>query len=229
MAYYFAVEIKEDNYDAISIKRSRNYSHKAYTYDNPFACTLKEIDKITTTFKNEEELRLALINCYSLNLQNFDKSFAIFYKDGVVSRIVLGSILYENSRELLEEPSKIREYIKEVYKENNIDFFKKMLNQYNDSLITYQIKKIISVIEYNITAKGFYIKKVMSEEDLDYFVKLLMHNYITDKDGFIRFSKTSNYEKIHNLVAFISDCELTLNKDKTSNLKKVKIKENTSN
>ena len=27
---------------------------------------IKEIDKITTTFKNEEELRLALINCYSL-------------------------------------------------------------------------------------------------------------------------------------------------------------------
>ena len=41
--------------------------------------SLKEIDKITTTFKNEEELRLALINCYSLNSKNFDKTFTIFW------------------------------------------------------------------------------------------------------------------------------------------------------
>ena len=228
MAYYFAVETKQNNYDAINIKRSREYSHNAYTYDNPFACTLKEIDKITTTFKNEEELRLALINCYSLNSKNFDKTFTIFYKEGKESRLIPNSILYENSRELLEEPSKIGEYIKKSYKENNLDFFKELLNQYDDSLITYQIKQIISTIEYNITAKNFYVKQVICEEDLDSCIKFLMYNYTTDKDGLIRFSKTPNYKKLHNLVALISNYELTLNKDKTSNKKRVKIKENTS-
>ena len=52
MAYYFAVETQKNNYNAINIKRSRTYSHESYTYDNPFEYTLKEIDQITTTFKN---------------------------------------------------------------------------------------------------------------------------------------------------------------------------------
>ena len=79
MAYYFAVETKKHNYDAINIKRARTYSHDSYTYDNPFEYALKEIDKITMTFKDEEELRYTLINNCSLNSSNYDKSFAIFY------------------------------------------------------------------------------------------------------------------------------------------------------
>lgn len=228
MAYYFAVENPKNSYNAINIKRCRSYTHKTFTYDNAFACTLQEIDKITTTFKNEEELRLALINCYSLKVETFDKPLTIFYKEGTESRLIPESILFEESREFLEEPSKINEYIIKKYKENNLDFFKKLLNQYNDSLITYEINQIISTIEYNINAKNFYIKKAINEKSFDYFIKHLIYNYTTDEDGLIKFSKIPNYERLHNLVVLISDYERTLNKDKTSNLKRVRTKKNTS-
>ena len=33
MAYYFAVETQNNNYNAINIKRSRAYLHNAYMYE----------------------------------------------------------------------------------------------------------------------------------------------------------------------------------------------------
>ena len=111
MAYYFAVETQKDNYNAVNIKRTRTYSNNAYAYENPFECTLREIDQITTTFKNEEELRLALINCFSLSSVNFDKTFAIFYKEGMESRLITSPIIYEDSRDFIENPNEVIKYI----------------------------------------------------------------------------------------------------------------------
>lgn len=234
MAYYFAVETKENNYNAINIKRSRTYSHQAYTYDNPFACTLKEIDEITSTFKNEEELRLALINCYSLNSQNFDKSFRIFYKEGIESRIVSKSIIYEDSREYIEEPTEIIKYIENKSQQNDYNFFRQLADTLSDESITKSlISKIASLIEKStITGER--------DEDLDKLnilgtnivtetTKLLIYQNYINEQGNITYKNKINYEKLHNLVVFISNYKLTLNKDKKSNLKRVKTKENTSN
>ena len=57
MAYYFAVETEENSFRAINVKRCRSYRNVLNYYDIPLACTLKEINSITTTFKNEAELR----------------------------------------------------------------------------------------------------------------------------------------------------------------------------
>ena len=234
MAYYFAVETKVNNYNAINIKRSRTYSHQAYTYDNPFACTLKEIDEITTTFKNEEELRLALINCFSLDLQKFDKSFTIFYKKGMESRLVSNSILYEDSREYIEEPTEVIKYIENKSLENDYNFFRQLADTLsNESITKSLVSKIASLIEKSIVT-------VTKDEELDRLnifgtnivtetAKLLIYQNYINEQGNISYKNKINYEKLHNIVAFISNYKLTLNKDRTSNLKKIKTKENTSN
>ena len=234
MAYYFAVETKENNYDAVNIKRSRTYSHQAYMYDNPFACTLKEIDEITTTFKNEEELRLALINSYSLNSQNFDKSFRIFYKEGMESRIVSKSILYEDSREYIEEPIEVIKYIQNKSQENDYTFFRQLADTLSDESITKSlVSKIATLIENGVVSGN-------RDEELDKInifgtnivietAKLLIYQNYINEQGNISYKNRINYEKLHNIIAFISDYDLSLNKDKTSNKKRVKIKENTSN
>lgn len=234
MAYYFAVETEKNNYNAVNIKRSRIYSNQVYVYDNPFACTLKEIDEITSTFKNEEELRLALINCYSLNLQNFDKSFRIFYKEGMESRIVSKSIIYEDSRELLEEPTEVIKYIENKAKENDYNFFRQLANTLSDESITKSlVSKIATLIEKSIisgepTEELNKINILGTNLVIETSKFLIYENYINEQ-GNLSYKNRINYEKLHNIVAFISNYQLSLNKDKTSNLKKVKTKENTSN
>ena len=232
MAYYFAVETQKNNYNAINIKRSRTYSHNSYMYENPFACTLKEIDKITTTFKTEEELRLALINCYSLSSENFDKTFTIFYKEGMESRLITSPILYEDSRDFIENPNEIINYIENKSLENNFDFFRQLAITLPAETITKSlVSKIASLIEKSTITGN-------REEELDRLnifggnlvtetVKLLIYQNYINEQGNVTYTNKINYEKLHNLVGFISNYEKTFNKDKASNLKR--IKENTSN
>jgi len=232
MAYYFAVETQKNNYNALNIKRTRTYSHEAYMYENPFECTLKEIDQITSTFKDEEELRLALINCFSLSSTNFDKTFAIFYKEGIESRLISSPILYEDSRELIENPNGIINYIEKKSLENDYDFFRQLATTLPDESITKSlISKIASLIEKSVISG----ERVEELDRLNIFggnlvtetVKLLIYQNHINEQGNVTYTNKINYEKLHNLVGFISNFELTLNKDK--NLKRTKIKENTSN
>lgn len=234
MAYYFAVETQNNNYNAINIKRSRAYLHNAYMYESSFECTLNEIDKITTTFKDEEELRLALINCYSLSSDNFDKTFAIFYKEGMESRLLPNSILYEGSRELIENPNQIIKYIENKSLENDYDFFRQLATTLTDESITKSlVSKIASLIEKSVITG----ERLEELDRLNIFggnlvtetVKLLIYQNHINEQGNVTHTNIINYEKLHNLVGFISNYENTLNKENTSNLKRIKTKENTSN
>ena len=234
MAYYFAVETQTNNYNAINIKRSRIYSHNVYMYENPFECTLKEIDKITTTFKDEEELRLALINCYSLSTENFDKIFAIFYKEGMESRLLPNSILYEDSRELLENPNEIIKYIENKSLENDYDFFRQLATTLTDESITKSlVSKIASLIEKSVISgdrtEELYKLNIFGGNVVTETVKLLIYQNHINEQGNVTYTNKINYEKLHNLVGFISKYEKTLKKDEITSLKRSKIKENTSN
>ena len=228
MAYYFAVETQKNDFNAVNIKRTRTYSHVAYMYDNPFECTLKEIDQITTTFKNEEELRLALINCFSLNSVNFDKTFTIFYKEGMESRLLSSPILYEESRDFIENPNEIVKYIENKSLENDYNFFRQLATTLPDESITKSlVSKIASLIQNStITDPREDLVRLNFVTETS---KLLIYQNYVNEQGSVTYINKINYEKLHNLAGFISSYEKTLNKDKTSNLKRIKIKENTSN
>jgi len=228
MAYYFAVETQKNNYNALNIKRTRTYSYEAYRYENPFECTLKEIDQITTTFKNEEELRLALINCFSLNSINFDKSFTIFYKEGMESRLIPSPILYEDSRDFIEEPNEVIRYIENKFFEKDNEFFRKLATALPDESITKSlVSKIASLIENDTTnnSKEDLVKLNFVTET----AKLLIYQNYINEQGSITYINKINYEKLHNLLGFISSYELTLNKENISAKKRIRTKENTSN
>ena len=234
MAYYFAVETKKDNFNAISIKRCREYSHKAFMYDNSFACTLEEINKITTTFKNEEELKQALVKSYSLPVEHIEKPLVIFYKEGMDSRLVKGNILYENSSYLIEDVSETIRYIENKSKENDYQFFRQLSTILsNESITKSLVSKIASLIEKSILT-GIREKELEEINGLGTNIvietaKLLIYNNCVNEQGIIGHTKRVNYENLHNLVSFISNYETTLNRDKTSGLKRIKTKENTSN
>lgn len=219
MAYYFAVETEENSFNAINVKRCRSYFNTLNNYDEPLACTLKEIDKVTTTFANEEELRNMLLNVYSLTINDYNKPLAIFYLNGIERRLVNGGILYEDSREMLEEPKLVIEYIKDLCLNKDSAFFREIAEIYpNDSICKSLICKIASILEGNI--KGdIPIESLVVETS-----KILMNNTKINESGMIIYKNTINYEKLHTLVAFISQYKLSLmNKNKM-----IRVKENTS-
>lgn len=219
MAYYFAVETEENSFNAINVKRCRYYFKTSNHYTEPLACTLKEIDNVTTTFANEEELRKMLLDVYSLETEDYNKPLAIFYLDGIERRLVKGNILYEDSRSFLEEPSLVIEYIKELCKNKDYRFFREISEMYsNDSICKSLICKIASILEGN-TTENVPVDLLATE-----VTKILMNNTEINVNGMITYKNTVNYEKLHVLVSFISQYKLSLK----NNNEKIRVKENTS-
>lgn len=225
MAYYFAVETEENSFNAINIKRCRNYFNTTNNYDGPFACTLKEINKITTTFANEQELKKMLLRIFSINETEINKKLAIFYIEGKERRLLKGKVLYEDSRFLLEEPANVIEYIKRKAEENDYVFFKELAKTYSDdSKCNFEILKIASLLEGTIIndEEHIQISSLINE-----ILKKLLNDTEIKTSGTIIYKNIINYEKLHVLVSFISDYELSLKNNKTN--KKIKTIKNTSN
>jgi len=225
MAYYFAVETEKNSFNAINVKRCRHYFETPKYYDEPLAYTLKEIDKVTTTFKDEEELKRMLLRVYSLQEEDLNKPLAIFYIDDKEKRLVKGNILYEDSRSMLEEPNQVIEYIKNRIKENDTNFLMSLIDNLDDSLVIYQLNKIITLIEMNQTNNSSNIKSIIKEDFITTVIDALIHDYYIDDKGTTKFKKNINYEKLHIIVSTISKYQLSLK----NNISKKKIKKNTSN
>lgn len=231
MAYYFAVETEENNYVAINIKRCRLSFTTNYRYENPFECTLKEINNITTSFKNEEELKKSLANVYVLPEEYFDKPLALIYAEGIERRLVNGNVLYEESRNLLDSSLQVINFIKNKYDEKDCLFFRQLAETYpNDSIIKSRISVIASLIERQQVTEDTKLKEICSigDELVEETTKLLIYENDMNNKGTISYTNKINYENLHNLVSFITDYEKSLNKDKKTQHKKVLTQENAS-
>lgn len=224
MAYYFAVETEKNSFNAINVKRCRHYFKTTKNYDEPLACTLKEIDNVTTTFKNEEELKKMLLKVYSIKEEDMDKPLAIFYLDGIERRLVNSNILYEDSRNMLETPTEVINYFQDLVKDNNADFFQQLATKYSDdSICKSLLYKLASLIEKNSVSND-------DEQSIESLVievtKILINDTIINQEGLISATNKLNYEKLHVLVSFISNYQLSIKQDITQNKTKTRKKDN---
>lgn len=233
MAYYLAVETSKNNIVATNIKRCVNYFEANYLYEEPGACSLQEINRITVKYKDEQELKEALIKSYVFKEEWIDKPLTIFYAQDLEQRLVRGKVLYEDSRNMLDNPSLVIDYIETKSKENDYLFFRQLsLILPDDSIGKMLVCKIASLLE-----EGLISNKRNQELDETNSVgknlvtetaKLLIHyNQIYD-NGMIASGGKINYENLHNVISFISDYEKYLKNSKDSDLKRVKTNKNTS-
>lgn len=222
MAYYLAVEENKKSYIGINVKRCRSSFGTSYRYDDPYACTLKEIDQITTTYKDEEELRTALTKIYSLSIEHIDKPLVIVFSEGIESRAVKGSILYENSRNLIENTTEVLKYIETKYRENDYNFFRQLAEQLRaDSINKSVISQIATVIESKALNDNNEPTPIFDNSIIT-SAKLLIYENVINENGVVSPSKKINYESFHFIASFITDYEEKLQKDKTSGYSKTK-------
>ena len=217
MAYYVAVKVNEKYYEAVNIKRCKMAFTTNYRYEEPCACTLQEINNITTTYNSEEEFKIALRKDSILKPEHLDKPLVIFYFDKVEKRLVEGKLLYEDSIDLIENISEVTNYILTKFKDNDYKFFKQLAETLREDSINKYIK--ISQIASSIEAR--LVNQTEENQSLDNEIitvtKLLIYkNDDIDEKGIVSTTNKLDYEAFHNLVSFIIDYEEILKKDKTS-------------
>ena len=76
MAYYLTVEEQRGKYTELPITKSCLFPEKQ-KYDKKNACTLEEIDEVTTNFNNEFDFRLYLLREGILPLELADKNLSV--------------------------------------------------------------------------------------------------------------------------------------------------------
>lgn len=226
MAYYFAVETKENNYTAISIKRCKRNLRTTFRYESPYKYTLEEIDEITSTYTDESELKQALTKVYELTPENIDKPLTIFYAKGMEKRLIKGKILYEDSRTLTEDTSEVIKYIEEKVNDSDFTFFRQLAETLrSDSISKSLVSQLATLIEQKlITEDTKTLEKINKtiNDSVSTTAKILIYNNHIDEKGVIRPTNKIDYESLHNIVSFISDYEIAINKDKKTEYSKIK-------
>lgn len=213
MAYYVATKVNEKSYEAVNIKRCRQVFTTNYRYEEPCACTLKEINNITTTYTSEEEFKTALRREFILNKEQANRELVIFYADEVEKRIVKGTLLYEGSRELIESVPEVINYLLNKFKEKDYNFFRKLADTLNsDSISKSIIYQLSSTIEESLVND----KKEITDNEVITAIKLLIYENNINEKGIVSPTKKLDYESFHNIVSFIAEYEETIKKEKTS-------------
>lgn len=213
MAYYLAVERNIDSYEALNIKNTRKardiFSSK---YDNNYACALEEIDKFTTQYDSLQALKYDLYSEHKISW--FTCPLAIVYSSEKELRITK-DILLSSSIKYLENPNLVIEYLVNRFCNLDISFTKELANTLKDkSIIRAKIESITSSMEAGIT-----YNMSLELNSIVHLAQSLVYNL--DKDGFIKESKTIDYEMLHNIIVFITNYE---NKEKEKTKNRIKTK-----
>ena len=222
MAYYFAVETEKNSYVAKNVRNSKHFGSRYYK-NVPYECTLDEIDDFTSEFESEDKLKQMLIQEEIMGESDVDKNIAIIFSCGIKRRIVDGNILYSDSKEMIENPTKIIKYINTIAKEKDYRFFRELSKKLPEGTINKSlVSKLASLIELSQTDES---NKELDNNMIDEIAKILIYRTSVKDDGSIVCSTTINPENLHNILSFISEYKKSL--VKTSN--KTKSLKNTSN
>jgi len=213
MAYYLAVERKVDSYEAINIRNTRKgRAILPQPNNSKYECTLEEIDKFTTQYDSLQSLKYDLYNENKISW--FTCPLAIVYSDGLELRITK-DILLSSSIEYLKNPDLVIEYLVNKFCSFDIHFTKELAQVLPEkSIIRTKVENMVLVMEAGITHDiPLDVTSVVN------LAQSLVYNL--DKNGFIKESKTIDYEMLHNIIVFITNYE---NKEKEKTKNRIKTK-----
>ena len=212
MAYYFMVETKRGKYTALDIHQSKEFQVEP-KFKKAGACTLLEIDLFTTSFIDEESLRIKLIEEGILSPKFANKPLSIRNaKQGRYSKVPY-DFLYQKDIEYIEDYNKLIERILDKYYANNFGFIRKLANNFNGhNECSSTAPEVRQLIDISIRS-GFRDRRL---DDLDEngdilverLLKLLILKYTQHPyDGKIQYTEEINYRNLHDLIAFTNYCD----------------------
>ena len=125
---------------------------------------------------------------------------------------------------MLETPTEVINYFQNLVKDNNYDFFQQLATTYSDdSICKSLLYKLASLIEKNNISND-------NEQSIESLVievtKILINDTTINQEGLKSATNRLDYEKLHILVSFISNYQLSINQDKTQNKTRTRKKDN---
>lgn len=213
MAYFLQVTDENNNYKSLRIEWTdifRNEKLKK-TYTGAGAFDLEEIDKFTTLFKNEEELKAYLIASKRLSPSATKQSLVInFLKKNKVKSSY--EVLYEDDLLYIIDPNELITVIENEYSKGNIEFINLLAKYF---LFVEECKvtatKLIEITElFSSTGiRDDYFDKVDFNGDnvIRRLAKIIVYRYNEDLVGKIMYKDEFNWRTIHLLIEFIKNYE----------------------
>lgn len=235
MAYYFAVETTHSSFEAVNIKKTRQFK-ELFQSEEGYECTLEEIDRYTAEYLDESRLAHDLHGDRVLAWCHRNHPLSIIYVNGLEVRKVPGNLLFAGSKKYIENPNLTIDYIVQKAEEGDSRFFRELsLVLPENNVTTYMTSVLATSLEDNQMIENMNLvdklKSVLNRtknEDLIYNIaKSLVQFCYLDGEGKLEFSDTIDYEKFHFTVSFISEYEANLAKEMNNGPKRVITKQNT--
>lgn len=232
MAYYFAVETTQSDFEALNIKKCETFK-KLYKTESTYECTLEEIDRFTTEYLDEKQLANDLNADKILPNFRYNNPLSIIYVNGVETRKVQGNLLFRDSKKIIENPKLAIEYIRNKATEGDSRFFRNLsLVLPENNITTYMISVLATAIENKKVKQNEHmidkLKMLLNKKSNDSLIENIARSLVEfcylDGEGKLIFSDTIDYEKFHYTVSFISEYEKEYGKSKQENPIKTKTK-----
>jgi hypothetical protein len=206
VAYYIAVETTIDEFEAINVKKTNTFKKVFPDDSKPYECSLDEIDKYTVEYNEQKNFSDDLYDSKLIPWSYYARNFAIICDNEQGARKVLGDILFSSSKKYIENPSLVTKYIMDKAQAKDVVFLKQLSSILEDtSMGTYLASRLANFMDKKQEFSDAAIKKI---------AELLIQNYSLTDNGSLDFSVLVNYERFHNTVAFISEYENKLEKNK---------------
>lgn len=221
MAYYLAVETNPYEYTALKLKASKPFGPLGEQED-PYACGLEEIEGYTTLFENHTTLTKRLASNGILQYRDLSKPLAIFYVNGIEVRKLKGDILYKESVDYLLFPTLIYDYILEQGNNRNIHFFRQLSQTLeNTSIIRYMVTQLANIMtkekQYDKSSlfdKLKSSKPIVDDNLIENIADALIYPFTLDDNGTLVYKNEFSREKVHEIIAFITEYDKKYSKEK---------------
>ena len=208
MVYFLAIETKQNEFEAIRIPKNGSTG----TYEN----TLNEIDQYTTAFSDELKLRHELFSKGVLTYNHYFYPLAIIEKNSLEGYKVKDNILFSDSKNFIENPEQVIEYLIDKYRDGDIDFFNLLL-----SIETIDFKTIAKAFADSINNRLY---NAENEEILRKKTQCLVYSRIQDNTRNLVTKENINYNALRTIASIISEYELSLSNRRSNK----KTRKNTS-
>lgn len=188
MAYY--VTLKEKNYYRVLDITKANIFTKLSNYKQEGACSLKEIDSLTTQFNDEADLKLYLFGQNILNSDDINKIMSVRRKNNGKYNKVMYDMLFQDDMSLLFPLELTNVIMNRSYNYDFLEAFVKRFYDYYDCRVT-------------INELGCYVNDSMRtnfrNKYLDERLQEVIDKLLYDYNGNLK------YLNLHTMAAFVKN------------------------
>lgn len=226
MAYYFMVESKKGKQVPIEISNSKYFQDEIRKYKKTFAYSLQEIDRFTTMFDNETELRERLFEEGTLPFHLIDKQLSIRCLNKNEYSKVPYDFLYQNDIEYIMEPERLIEKIMRSFYEGDLLLIKKITSRFSEEhrckTTAAEVRQITETsIRENRLSRHFDELDENNDKLLPRLLKLIILESFDNKQGKVVYKDTVNYRNLHILIALVNYHEKKKNKQEETTIENI--------